>query len=247
MTDFACLDWPGAACSITSGHVSAHSRQGSSRGRSRRSPRRRSRRCPRAPRMRRRLQRRRRAPWGLLPIPTTPIRFRDVGADAQSFEIDQRIGAVIALVANFCRPSPSAAPSQFVRRPQSTSLDWSSYFPASCTVTPMTAPVSSTACSAWCARCVRPSFILVILASGSRPVVVRAILLSLTIEARQVRSCRRLDARGLVQLGQEVVLALARVAPADASQGGIRFQRRRVNADRFPLTNPRPRVVAGST
>ena len=39
---------------------------------------------------------------------------------------------------------------------------------APCTVTPTIAPVSrSTACSALCARCVRPSFILVILASGS--------------------------------------------------------------------------------
>ena len=39
---------------------------------------------------------------------------------------------------------------------------------ASCTVTPTMAPVSrSTACSAVCARCVRPSFIFAIFASGS--------------------------------------------------------------------------------
>src|SRR5438093_7433003 len=39
---------------------------------------------------------------------------------------------------------------------------------APCTVTPTIAPVSrSIACSALCTRCVRPSFIFVILASGS--------------------------------------------------------------------------------
>ena len=48
----------------------------------------------------------------------------------------------------------------------------------------------STACSALCAKCVRPSFILVIFASGRRalPFLVRALLLAAPIQPRQ--GCR---------------------------------------------------------
>ena len=45
-----------------------------------------------------------------------------------------------------------------------------------------------------------------------RPIVVRALLLPLPIEPRQIRARRRLDARGLRQLREEVLIALASVA-----------------------------------
>jgi hypothetical protein len=58
---------------------------------------------------------------------------------------------------------------------------------------------------------------------------------------RQVHSRRCVDARGRAQFGQEAVIALARVAPHDAAQGGIRFQCRRINADRLPFDQSRVR------
>ena len=72
-----------------------------------------------------------------------------------------------------------------------------------------------------------------------RPIVVRALLLPLPIDPRQVGARRRLDARGLRQLRQEVLIALARVAPHDAAQRRIRFQRRRINADGLALHQAR--------
>jgi hypothetical protein len=45
----------------------------------------------------------------------------------------------------------------------------------------------------------------------------------------------------LVELRQEVVIALAGVAPHDAAKSGIRFQRRGVNADGFAFDQPRIR------
>ena len=73
------------------------------------------------------------------------------------------------------------------------------------------------------------------------PVVVRALLLPLPIEPRQIRARRRLDARGLRQLRQEVLIALARVAPHDAAQRRVGLQRRRVDADRLALDQARVR------
>ena len=69
-------------------------------------------------------------------------------------------------------------------------------------------------------------------------VVVRAFLLPFSIEARQVRPRRRLDARGLRQLDQEVVIALARIALHNTAQGGVRFQRRGIDPDRLASHQP---------
>ncbi len=66
-------------------------------------------------------------------------------------------------------------------------------------------------------------------------VVVRPLLLPLPVDAGEIGACGGLDARGLRQLGQEVLIALPGVATHDAAQRGIRLQRRRVNPDRLPL------------
>lgn len=92
---------------------------------------------------------------------------------------------------------------------------WRQPSSASCAVTPTTAPVSrSTACSALCARCARPSFIFVIFASGSRGCVHS----SFEPFFLRLRSSRDRSAR---------------VASNEAPQRGVRFQRRRVDADRL--------------
>lgn len=67
------------------------------------------------------------------------------------------------------------------------------------------------------------------------PVVVRSLLRSLAINPRQVSARRRFDARSLCELRQEVLVAPTGVAPHNAPQRRIRFQRRRVNADRLAL------------
>ena len=74
-----------------------------------------------------------------------------------------------------------------------------------------------------------------------RPVVVRALLLPLPVEPRQILARRRLDARGLRQRRQKILIAFARVPPDDAAQGRVRFQRRGVHADRRALQQLRRR------
>ena len=92
---------------------------------------------------------------------------------------------------------------------------------APCTVTPTIALVSmSTAYSALCARWVRPSFIFVMRALGA-----------CAIEARQIRARRRLDARGLRESRQKLLIRLAGVAAHDTPQGGVRFKGRGIDPD----------------
>ena len=107
----------------------------------------------------------------LLPVASAAIGFGDVTADADRFEIDERLIAVIALVADDLFDPRRRAPTVSTCSAASISVSMLvvvSPSSASCTVTATTAPVSrSTACSALCAKCVRPSFIFVIFASGS--------------------------------------------------------------------------------
>jgi hypothetical protein len=57
--------------------------------------------------------------------------------------------------------------------------------------------------------------------------------------SRQILPRRRLDARGLRELRQEVLIALTGVAPDDAAQRRIRLQRRRIDADGLALHQTR--------
>src|SRR5262249_41304306 len=114
---------------------------------------------------------------------------------------------------------------------------WSALY----TVTPTSAPVSrSMACSALWARCVRPFFIFVILASGSCGWVHRHSSPSFCVSDRSApsRPAWASNTRGLRQRGQKLFVALAAVAPHDAAQTCVGFERRRVNADRLPLHQP---------
>jgi hypothetical protein len=72
-----------------------------------------------------------------------------------------------------------------------------------------------------------------------RPVVIRALPLALPIDARQIGTRGRSNARGLRERGQEFLIALAAIASHDAAQRRIRFQRRRVDAERLPLHQAR--------
>ena len=115
---------------------------------------------------------------------------------------------------------------------------------APCTVTETIAPVSSsTACSALCARCVRPSFILVIRASAScgcfqtrfdpLPVRLRSSLARSSVAASQ--------SGGFCQLHQKLFIPLLAVPAHDAAQRCIRFQRSGIDADRLaPQQAARP-------
>src|SRR5712691_10644230 len=120
-----------------------------------------------------------------------------------------------------------------------STIDVVSPWSAPCSVTATIAPVSrSTACSALCARWVRPSFIFVIFASGSEGLLVRALLLPASIQARQSLTTRSLDSRCFRQPLQEVLIALSRVLPNDASHRRVRFQGRPV--DRHRLADQKP-------
>ena len=71
------------------------------------------------------------------------------------------------------------------------------------------------------------------------PVCVAAFLRAFAIEPRQVGPRRRLDARGLREPRQKLLIRFARVAPHDAPQRRIRFERRRIDADRLSLDEVR--------
>jgi hypothetical protein len=80
------------------------------------------------------------------------------------------------------------------------------------------------------------------------PIVVRALLRPLPVNACQVLACGSVDAGRLRELRQELLIRRARVAPHDASQRRVRFQRGRINPNRLafdqalvgePLQDPR--------
>ena len=71
------------------------------------------------------------------------------------------------------------------------------------------------------------------------PIVIGAFVLALAIDARQVLASRRLYARGLRQLGEKLLIALAAVAAHDTAQRRIGFKRGCVNANRLPVYQPR--------
>ena len=78
------------------------------------------------------------------------------------------------------------------------------------------------------------------------PVVVRALVLPLAIEARHVLARGRRDARGLRQPRQELLVTLSGVTPHDTAQRRVGFQRRRVDPDRLSLDEIR-RIAATPT
>ena len=104
------------------------------------------------------------------------------------------------------------------------------------------APVSrSTACSALWARCVRPSFIFVTFASGSDGFVQSLF----DVFFFRFRSSRAKSSRVGVSMPeafasprQKRLIAFRRVAPHDAAHRGVRFERGRVDRDRFPREQP---------
>lgn len=65
------------------------------------------------------------------------------------------------------------------------------------------------------------------------PILIAPFLRALPIDARQIGSCRRGDARCLRELRQERLVGLATVASYDAAQRGIRFQGRGMDANRL--------------
>ena len=73
------------------------------------------------------------------------------------------------------------------------------------------------------------------------PLPIRTLLAPPPIQPRQLGARRRLDARGVRQLRQKRLVALAILAPHDRPQRRVRLQRRRVHADGLPLDQPRGR------
>jgi len=65
------------------------------------------------------------------------------------------------------------------------------------------------------------------------PIIVRPFLRSLSVKARQVLACRRIDAGRVGELRQELLICGAAIAPHDAAQRRVCFQRGRVNANRL--------------
>ena len=128
-----------------------------------------------------------------------------------------------------------------VRPPRRPSRRASSCRPdsASCRVTATSAPLSkSIACSALCARCVRPSFILATLASGSWGLaqsVFEVFLLPRAIKPRQDLPRRRLDTRRRREARQIGLISVPRIPSHDTPHGGVGFHRRGIDRDRAAL------------
>src|SRR6202167_4821584 len=113
---------------------------------------------------------------------------------------------------------------------------------ASCRVTAKTAPLfKSTACSALCARCVRPSFILVnprVSIMRMDPIFVAGFVLSLAIHPRQIFAPRRVDSRFLRQSSQKFLVTLSIVSPHDGTHRRVGLQRGRVDPHGLTLQQP---------
>src|SRR6202023_4251502 len=109
---------------------------------------------------------------------------------------------------------------------------------ASCRVTATRAPVSrSTACSALWGRCVRPSFICAIFASGSPGYFQSWFeVFFLRLRSRRASSSRVGVAipDDLRETGQELLIALRAVASHDAAHRRVRLERGGVNRDGLP-------------
>ena len=174
--------------------------------------------------------------------PATPpaVRLRQVTADSQLGQRHQGLVAVISRIADHlgeAGPAGRTASTCSAAVINVSTIVFVSPASASCTVTPTTALVSrSTACSALCARRVRPSFMRVIVASGSCGCVQS----SLEPFFGRLRSKRASSARVGVAMpdasanpAQERLVALARVPAHDAPQRRVGFQRRRVDAHRL--------------
>ena len=71
-----------------------------------------------------------------------------------------------------------------------------------------------------------------------RPVLIRRLLLPLPIQPRQVLPRRRLDARGLREPRQKLLIGFRRVPPHDAAHRGVGFQRGRIDRDGLALEEP---------
>ena len=67
------------------------------------------------------------------------------------------------------------------------------------------------------------------------PLGVAAFLRAFPIEPRLISACRCLDARGLPQSRQKLLIRLTRVAPHDAPQGRVRFESRRIDSNGLAL------------
>jgi len=73
---------------------------------------------------------------------------------------------------------------------------------------------------------------------GMRPVFVRRLLFPLAVQPRQVLPRRCLDARGLREPRQKLLIGFLGIPPHDAAHGGVGFQRRRIDRDRLALQEP---------
>ena len=117
-------------------------------------------------------------PWlrTLLTSRGTPVGLGNVRAEADGVEVNHGLIAVIPLVGDDLveRPgsvTPAGASSICSAAASAVStMWWCRRRPHPCSVTATMAPVSrSTACSALCARCVRPSFIFAMKTSAGVP------------------------------------------------------------------------------
>src|SRR3954464_3995215 len=108
---------------------------------------------------------------------------------------------------------------------------WSAGWILAATITPVS---RSTACSGLYARCVVPSFILQIRASGSVSDRHSAFdsVLSLRVRSKRIRSAV-LDAALLGQAAQHLLVILAGIPADQATQRGVRLLSRGVHADPF--------------
>ena len=182
----------------------------------------------------------------LIPVASSAIGFRDVAPDAHGFEIDERLTAVIPLVAHHFFEALAVGPHRLDalgRVDQRLAaggrvalvgvLDGHPDDRSALEIDGMLGLVRQIRLPVLHLRDLRVGIVRM------GPVIVRPFLFPLAVDARQFGARRRLNPRGLRELRQEVLIALTRVAPHDAAQRRVRLERRRVDADRLSLHQAR--------
>ena len=193
----------------------------------------------------------------VLPAPVAPaaVRLRHVAADPQRGQRDQRLIAVVALVADQLRDAGPrrqhrvdlfGGDDQRLKHRRrvagSRVLDTDADHRARLQVHGMLGLVRQAG------PAVLPLRDLRVRVLWMRPIVVGPLLRALAVQAGQFGARRRGDARRRRQLAQERFVTLARIPAHYASKRRIGFQRRRVDADRLapdqagvgqPLQHPR--------
>ena len=186
----------------------------------------------------------------VLPGAPAPVRFRNVTPNPHRSQTHQRLVAVVALVPNHLRNArPLRQHRLHLLRRRNRRLHHRLRIALLRTLKRQTnhRPRSQVDSMLHLVGHVRAAVLhlrdLRVRVVRMRPLLVRHLLLPLPVKTRQLLRRRRFDAGRLRQSRQERPVVLSRVPPHDRPHRRVRFQRRRVDAQRLPLNQSRVRQL----